>query len=156
MQQNSNCCLRSTVMMLLTVMDPVSSWLRKVKRLTRRTYMNKGTNWCWHIDGYDKLKHFGFPIHACIDGFSLKIICSKIGRHSVKVPNGPRKYLGPIGKPAIGVLTETPAGEDCPAAVGENGFTLCRWTGGGGEECKSSKTLAPKLKSPPSMKNAQP
>ena len=77
---------RSTVMMLLTVMDPVSSWLRKVKRLTRRTYMNKamislppfsyfelhdslqGTNWCWHIDGYDKLKHFGFPIHACIDG----------------------------------------------------------------------------------------
>ena len=28
----------------------------------------QGPNWCWHIDGYDKLKPFGFPIHACIDG----------------------------------------------------------------------------------------
>ncbi|KAL5506355.1 hypothetical protein EMCRGX_G007977 [Ephydatia muelleri] len=34
----------------------------------------QGPNWCWHIDGYDKLKAFGFPIHACIDGFSQKII----------------------------------------------------------------------------------
>eukprot|EP00731_Ephydatia_muelleri_P030427 Em0021g950a len=85
-------CPVSTVMMLLAVMDPVGSCLRKVKRLTRRTYMNKaiislppfsyfelrdslqGTNWCWHIDGYDKLKHFRFPIHACIDGCSRKII----------------------------------------------------------------------------------
>eukprot|EP00731_Ephydatia_muelleri_P020901 Em0013g628a len=84
--QTSNCCLgyramwrllqlkyrytikRSTVMMLLAVMDPIASRLRKVKRLTRRTYVNKGPNWCWHIDGYDKLKPFGFPIHACIDG----------------------------------------------------------------------------------------
>eukprot|EP00731_Ephydatia_muelleri_P000292 Em0001g292a len=106
--QTSNCCLgyramwrllqlkyrytikRSTVMMLLAVMDPIASRLRKVKRLTRRTYVNKasdqphvcsylylelsvsfqGPNWCWHIDGCDKLKPFGFPIHACIDGFS--------------------------------------------------------------------------------------
>jgi len=30
----------------------------------------------WHIDGYDKLKPYGFPIHGCIDG-SVKdvIIC---------------------------------------------------------------------------------
>ncbi|KAL5491776.1 hypothetical protein EMCRGX_G017134 [Ephydatia muelleri] len=65
---------RSTVMMLLAVMDPIASRLRKVKRLTRRTYVNKGPNWCWHINGYVKLKPFGFPIHACIDGFSQKII----------------------------------------------------------------------------------
>eukprot|EP00731_Ephydatia_muelleri_P000691 Em0001g691a len=74
--------------------DATGSRLRKVKRLTRRTYVNKasdqphvcsylylersvsfqGPNWCWHIDGCDKLKPFGFPIHACIDGFSWKII----------------------------------------------------------------------------------
>ncbi|KAL5517865.1 hypothetical protein EMCRGX_G003496 [Ephydatia muelleri] len=85
---------RSTVMMLLAVMDPIASRLRKVKRLTRRTYLNMASdqphvcsylylelsvsfqdpNWCWYIDGYDKLKPFGFPIHACIDGFSRKII----------------------------------------------------------------------------------
>ena len=23
----------------------------------------------WHVDGYDKLKPFGFPIHGCIDGY---------------------------------------------------------------------------------------
>ena len=81
---------RSTVMMLLAVMDPIASRLRKVKRLTRRTYLImasdqphvcsylylelsvsfQGPNWCWHIDGYDKLKPFGFPIHVCIDGVS--------------------------------------------------------------------------------------
>eukprot|EP00731_Ephydatia_muelleri_P025383 Em0017g466a len=44
---------------------------------TRLTLVHQaitGPNWCWHIDGYDKLKPFGFPIHACIDGFSRKII----------------------------------------------------------------------------------
>ncbi|KAL5506500.1 hypothetical protein EMCRGX_G008155 [Ephydatia muelleri] len=35
---------------------------------------SRGPNWCWHMDGYDKLKPFGFPIHACIDGFSRKIL----------------------------------------------------------------------------------
>lgn len=27
-----------------------------------------------HCDGYDKLKPFGFPIHACIDGWSRKVL----------------------------------------------------------------------------------
>ncbi|KAL5477457.1 hypothetical protein EMCRGX_G024257 [Ephydatia muelleri] len=65
---------RSTVMMLLAVMDPEGTRQRKKHRLIRRTYVNKGPNWCWHIDGYDKLKPFGFPIHACIDGYSRKIL----------------------------------------------------------------------------------
>eukprot|EP00731_Ephydatia_muelleri_P033214 Em0026g34a len=43
-------------------------------RLTLVHQAIKGPNWCWHIDGCDKLKPFGFPIHACIDGFSWKII----------------------------------------------------------------------------------
>ena len=29
-----------------------------------------GANFCWRIDGYDKLKPFGFSIHGCVDGFS--------------------------------------------------------------------------------------
>ena len=73
---------RSTVMMLLAVMDPIASRLCKVKQLTRRTYVNKasdkphvcsylylelsvsfqGPNWCWHIDGYDKLKASPFML----------------------------------------------------------------------------------------------
>ncbi|KAL5510855.1 hypothetical protein EMCRGX_G006465 [Ephydatia muelleri] len=59
---------RATVMMLLAVMDPAGSRQRRMRRLQRRRYWNQGPNWCWHIDGYDKLKPYGFPIHACIDG----------------------------------------------------------------------------------------
>ena len=33
-----------------------------------------GPDHLWHIDGYDKLKPFGFSIHGCIDGFSRRII----------------------------------------------------------------------------------
>ena len=33
-----------------------------------------GPNFLWHLDGYDKLKQFGFAIHGCIDGFSRFII----------------------------------------------------------------------------------
>ena len=35
-------------------------------KITFGTFL--GSNWCWHIDDYDKLKPYGFPIHACIDG----------------------------------------------------------------------------------------
>eukprot|EP00731_Ephydatia_muelleri_P004243 Em0002g419a len=65
---------RSTVMMLLAIADPNGTAQRKQHKLQRRIYQNKGPNWCWHMDGYDKLKPFGFPIHACIDGFSRKIL----------------------------------------------------------------------------------
>ena len=42
--------------------------------LARRTYISTGFNHTWHIDGYDKLKPFGFPIHDSIDGYSRKIL----------------------------------------------------------------------------------
>jgi len=28
----------------------------------------QGPNYCWHIDGNDKLVTYGFSIHGCIDG----------------------------------------------------------------------------------------
>ena len=31
----------------------------------------------WPIDGYDKLKPFGFAIHGCMDGYSPKFIWLK-------------------------------------------------------------------------------
>ena len=34
----------------------------------RRQYVNPGPDFAWHIDGYDKLKPWGFPIHGAIDG----------------------------------------------------------------------------------------
>ncbi|EDO35081.1 predicted protein [Nematostella vectensis] len=47
----------------------------KKKRVAqRRDYVSVGSNWCWHIDGHDKLKKYGFAIHAAIDGFSRRIL----------------------------------------------------------------------------------
>ena len=48
-------------------------------RLTRRTYISTGTNYTWYIDGYDKLKPFGFIIHGARDGYSGKIIWLFVG-----------------------------------------------------------------------------
>lgn len=32
-----------------------------------------GPYYFWHIDDYDKLKPFGFPIHGCIDVWSRRM-----------------------------------------------------------------------------------
>ena len=41
--------------------------------------MSSGPNYLWHIDGYDKLKPFGFAIHGGIDGFSRKVLWLAVG-----------------------------------------------------------------------------
>jgi len=65
---------RDMVMSVLRELDPEGAVLRKKKKLVRRSYFSNGPNDLWHIDGYDKLKPYGFPIHGCIDGYSRKMI----------------------------------------------------------------------------------
>ena len=65
---------RDTVRQVLKILDPEGVDLRSKHRLRRRTYNAKGPNYLWHIDGYDKLKPFGFCIHGAIDGFSRRIL----------------------------------------------------------------------------------
>ncbi|XP_073238058.1 uncharacterized protein [Porites lutea] len=64
---------RETVRLALKVMDPDGVAERKKHRLKRRKYFSPGPNFLWHIDGYDKLKAYGFAIHGCIDGYSRRI-----------------------------------------------------------------------------------
>ena len=53
----------------------------QVLRGTKRTvYTNPGPDYCWHIDGYDKIKPNGFAIHGCIDGYSHKVIWLRLDR----------------------------------------------------------------------------
>ena len=54
---------------LLKQLDPVGTEERRKNRVMRRNYSSNGPNECWHVDGYDKLKPFGFPIHGAVDGF---------------------------------------------------------------------------------------
>ena len=47
---------------------------RKRRFLKRKLYYSKGPNWVWHLDGYDKLKPYGFATHGCIDGYSRRVL----------------------------------------------------------------------------------
>ena len=60
---------RSTNQGLLLELDLSGTEARKRHRLKRRENTNPGPNFAWHIDGYNKLKPFGFPVHGAIDGF---------------------------------------------------------------------------------------
>ena len=65
---------RNVVRQILKVVDPEGVQARSRHRLRRRRYCAKGPNYIWHIDGYDKLKPFGFCIHGAIDGYSRRIL----------------------------------------------------------------------------------
>ena len=62
------------VRLCLETIDPESVERRKGHKLKRRVHVSQGPNVMWHINRYDKLKPFGFPIHRAIDGFSSKIL----------------------------------------------------------------------------------
>lgn len=83
---------RHVVEELVRELDPDGCKLRQSKRLRRRKYESPGPNYCWHLDGYDKLKPYGFPIHGCIDGWSRKILWLKVTRSNNK-PEIPGKYF---------------------------------------------------------------
>ena len=68
---------QETVRLTLKALDPEGVICRSRNRLKRRIYISKGPNYMWHIDGYDKLKTFGFAIHGCMDRYSRKIIWLK-------------------------------------------------------------------------------
>ena len=38
--------------------------------LTSSFFAYKGPDFVWHIDGYVKLKPYGFTIHGCVDGLA--------------------------------------------------------------------------------------
>ena len=71
-------CYRDRVMEIMREINPLAVGQRRRGRLHRRIYTSKvsycvdnnpkGPNFCWHLDGNDKLSPFGFHIHGCIDG----------------------------------------------------------------------------------------
>ena len=69
---------REDVRQLLMRLDPEGVERRKSQKLGRRIYRTLGPNCVWYIDGFDKLKSYGFSIHGCIDGYSRIIICLEV------------------------------------------------------------------------------
>lgn len=77
--QNNLVVTQKVVRELLSLLDPEGVSLRQKRRLRRRQYQNKGPNYLWHVDSYDKLKPYGICINGCIDGFSRHIIWLRAG-----------------------------------------------------------------------------
>ena len=61
---------RDVVEQIVRELDSDGCAERKAKRLKRRRFVSPGPNYSWQVDGYDKLKPYGFPIHGAIDGWS--------------------------------------------------------------------------------------
>ena len=76
---------RDVVMKLLRELDPNGSENRKAHRLRRRQYVSVGRNFCWHADGYNKLKPYGLPMHGCVNVFPSKILWLTVSRNN-KIP----------------------------------------------------------------------
>lgn len=80
--QNGFVVTQETVRELLLILDPDGVSTRRRRRLQRRRYFNKGPNYLWHTDCYDKLKPFGICITGCIDGYSRYILWLKAGSNT--------------------------------------------------------------------------
>ena len=68
---------RRTAEGILRQVDPEGTALRKAHAPRRRWYTNPGPNFAWHVDGNNKLKLYGFPIHGAVDGFSRRVTLLK-------------------------------------------------------------------------------
>lgn len=87
-----------TVNRLLQLLDPEGLVLRRGRRLRRRIYSNGGPNCIIHIDGYDKLKPYGFSIHGAIDGFSRKLLWLKVLRSNKNPYSISKLYLDMVSE----------------------------------------------------------
>ena len=77
---------RDIVRQVIKILDPEGVEARCQHQLRRREYKTKGPNYIWHIDGYDKLKPYGFCVHGAIDGYSRKILWLEVANSN----NNPR------------------------------------------------------------------
>jgi hypothetical protein len=70
---------RDVVLSMTRFIDSQGVERRRARRFFRRQYHCPGPNFVWHLDGYDKLKPFGFTIHGCIDGYSRRLMWLEVG-----------------------------------------------------------------------------
>ena len=61
----------------LRTKDPWGVMNRHCRVLCRRMYTAFETSYLWHADGHDKLKRYGFAIHACVNGYNRRVVWVK-------------------------------------------------------------------------------
>ena len=103
---------RRVVEQLMRELDPEGIEIQRSRRLRRRTYRVPGPNYCWHTDGYDKLKPYGFPIHRCIDGWSRKIIWLRVAQSNNNLLVPGQFYIESVAKYGCPVKLRTDCGTE--------------------------------------------
>ena len=79
------------VIKILREEHPAGTLHKNSRYIKRRVYTCEGPNNIWHVDGNDKLKPYGLPIHGCVDGFSRKVLWLKVTRKNNN-PVVPARY----------------------------------------------------------------
>ncbi|KAH6951121.1 hypothetical protein BKA56DRAFT_505960 [Ilyonectria sp. MPI-CAGE-AT-0026] len=85
----------------------------------RQNFKVPGPNFMWSLDGYEKLKSFGFHIYACIDAFSRAIIWIYVGRGNVTALSTLKQFLRTVSFSGIRPLfTRSDHGIETPLWAG--------------------------------------
>ena len=92
------CIPRKFVQMFLKEKDPAGCERRRHHSIRRRQYINPGPDFAWHIDGYDKLKPWGFPIYGVINGYSRKLLWLKVAQTNNSPDMIGSFYLQTVGR----------------------------------------------------------
>jgi transposase InsO family protein len=90
--------IRQKIRNILYLLDPEALAKRKQKKLKRRVMRVQGPNFVWSVDGYDKLSHWGFYVHGCIDAYSRYIIWLQIGISNKKSQIILKYYLDAVNE----------------------------------------------------------
>jgi hypothetical protein len=63
----------------LKAIDPDGLGIRRARKLKRRIFNSDGPDEVWSLDGHDKLKHWGFFTHGCMDVYSRYLVWLRLG-----------------------------------------------------------------------------
>ncbi|SRR6266496_3916015 len=93
----------------LKVVDAEGLQIRKCRKLVRRIFHSHGRDEVWSLDGHDKLKRWGFPIHGCNDVYSRYLIWLRVG-----LSNRDSRFVLSYYLAAIEEISGSRASPNCP------------------------------------------
>ncbi|KAH6874557.1 hypothetical protein B0T10DRAFT_586127 [Thelonectria olida] len=85
----------------------------------RKNFQVPGPNFMWSLDGYEKLKNFGFSVYACIDTYSRAIIWIYVGRGNMTALSSLKQFLRTVSYSGVRPLfTRSDHGIETPLWAG--------------------------------------
>lgn len=84
----------------------------------RTDFKVPGPNFLWALDGYEKLKAFGFQVYACVDAYSRAIIWIYVGPSATTSISTLKQYLRTVSESGVRpFFTRSDHGKETPLWV---------------------------------------